>query len=310
MAGPERRGTVLGWLCDIKNGGQAFGTAASHRTPATAAHVYPSSGRCACRVVRGAHGAPRSMGRGPYAGGVVGLVGRRPGSGPHRLASGGVLPGEPRQSSRGDHHERGVVRRLPGDAERSRGGTCGSGRTRRRGPHRSAQTSHRPDHNWFLEFSQRTYHRHIRGGGRLCGAAPRPAPPADQCGRRVVLAAIAFLVVAVAVGLVAVRWHYATDTVAGAAVSTAVVLATALTLDSVCAPRGPAAYPANGRPSGRAAGHSGLAKGARVLTDLGTASEIGGRLPAARRAPQTGPQRASSRNSRGPHRPDRRPAPA
>ena len=66
-----------------------------------------------------------------------------------------------------------------------------------------------------------------------------PPRPRISAVVRVVLAAIAFLVgVAVAVGLVAVRWHYATDTVAGAAVSTAVVLATALTLDSVCAPRG------------------------------------------------------------------------
>ena len=66
-----------------------------------------------------------------------------------------------------------------------------------------------------------------------------PPRPRISAAVRVVLAAIAFLVgVTVAVGVVAVRWHYATDTVAGAAVSTAVVLVTALTLDLVCTPRG------------------------------------------------------------------------
>ena len=75
-----------------------------------------------------------------------------------------------------------------------------------------------------------------------------PPRPRISAVVRVVVAAIAFLVgVTVAVGLVAVRWHYATDTVAGAAVSTAVVLVTALTLDLVCSPRG------SGRLSGQRA---------------------------------------------------------
>ncbi len=65
-----------------------------------------------------------------------------------------------------------------------------------------------------------------------------PPRPRIHAVVRVLLAAIAFLVgVTVAIALVALRWHYATDTVAGAAVSTAVVLATALTLDVVCALR-------------------------------------------------------------------------
>jgi len=63
-----------------------------------------------------------------------------------------------------------------------------------------------------------------------------PPRPRIRVVVRVLLALIALLTaVTVAVALVAVRWHYATDTVAGAAVGTAVVLATALALDLVCA---------------------------------------------------------------------------
>ncbi len=63
-----------------------------------------------------------------------------------------------------------------------------------------------------------------------------PPRPRIRALVRVLLALIALLAaVAVAVALVALRWHYATDTVAGAAVGTTVVLATALTLDLVCA---------------------------------------------------------------------------
>jgi len=59
-------------------------------------------------------------------------------------------------------------------------------------------------------------------------------PPRGRPGRgaRVaVVVAAALIACAVAVSLIAIRWHYFTDTVAGAAVGIAVVLLTALTLD-------------------------------------------------------------------------------
>jgi membrane-associated phospholipid phosphatase len=58
------------------------------------------------------------------------------------------------------------------------------------------------------------------------GGRPRP-------GLRLLLAVLSVLVgCAVAVSLIAIHWHYFTDTVAGAAVSVAVVLLTAFALDS------------------------------------------------------------------------------
>ena len=109
-----------------------------------------------------------------------------------------------------------------------------------------------------------------------------PPRPRISAVVRVVLAAIAFLVgVTVAVGLVcralALRHGHGGGSGsqhrgrAGDGADARLGLRAA---------GGPAAYPASGRPSGWAPGHSGLAKGARVLTDLGTASEIEGWRPA------------------------------
>jgi len=59
-------------------------------------------------------------------------------------------------------------------------------------------------------------------------------PPRGRLGRLALIAIpvlLALIACAVAVSLVAIRWHYFTDTVAGAAVGIAVVLLTALALD-------------------------------------------------------------------------------
>ncbi|MGA3153759.1 MAG: phosphatase PAP2 family protein [Streptosporangiaceae bacterium] len=77
--------------------------------------------------------------------------------------------------------------------------------------------------------------------GVLLLGPPRPRRPAVL---RVVLGLCAYAAAgAVAVALVSLHLHYFTDTVAGAAVGTAVVLATAFLLDWLCARREPAPAP-------------------------------------------------------------------
>ena len=112
-----------------------------------------------------------------------------------------------------------------------------------------------------------------------------PPRPRIRAVVRVLLALIALLAAAtVAVALVAVRWHYATDTVAGAAVGTAVVLATALTLDLVCAWSG---RRLSSRPAAEWMGRRAprIANGARVLLKPGKK----GPQPGARAAPAEPP---------------------
>ena len=59
-----------------------------------------------------------------------------------------------------------------------------------------------------------------------------PRPGGAIAARGAILAAAYALVVGVAIGLIGLRWHYFTDTVAGAAVGAGTVCALALALDS------------------------------------------------------------------------------
>jgi membrane-associated phospholipid phosphatase len=82
-----------------------------------------------------------------------------------------------------------------------------------------------------------------------------PARPRMSAALRLLLALLAFLAAgAVAVAVVALGLHYFTDTVAGAAVGTAVVLGTALIIDRLGSPRRWRQFlpGAAGQPAGRA----------------------------------------------------------
>lgn len=104
----------------------------------------------------------------------------------------------------------------------------------------------------------------------LLADPPRPRMPVAL---RVLVALAALLVAgAVAAALVGMHAHYATDTVAGAAVATAVVLATALILDRVGPLRGPGSVS-----GGRAGGWmSGRVQRAGQAEDT-TSADVSGR---------------------------------
>ena len=104
------------------------------------------------------------------------------------------------------------------------------------GTHRSrAEAAHQPQVSWRAVVSQRSHDRNrrgrVRGDHRRGRCQPTALATRSAVAGRGRLAVATAIVVAVA--LVAARYHYATDTVGGAAVAIASVIACALAIDEV-----------------------------------------------------------------------------